>query len=269
MECKGLYTALVTPFNEDTTLDREGLAALVRQQCKAGVDAIVVLGTTGESATIEPDERIAVIKIALENSTVPIWVGTGANSTRKAIEQTLEAQRLGAAGALIVSPYYNRPTQEGLYQHFKAIHDATRIPIMLYNNPGRCGVNLLPETVLRLAALERIYAIKEASGNLSQMSELLGKAPANFAVLSGDDAMALPAVILGASGLVSVLSNLHPEEVKAYVDHCLAHRIREARAAHHRWAPELRALFAETNPIIVKRKMNLMGLPAGPCRAPL
>ncbi len=269
MECKGLFTALVTPFKEDGTLDREGLAALVKQQCHAGVDGIVVLGTTGESATIEAEERVEVIKIALENSTVPVWVGTGANSTRKAIDYTLEAQKLGAAGALIVAPYYNKPTQEGLYRHFEAIHDATHTPIMLYNNPGRCGVNLLPETALRLAALKRICSIKEASGSLVQLSELLEKAPSDFVVLSGDDGMALPAIILGASGLVSVLSNIYPADVKAYVDHCLAHRIAEARAAHHRWAPVLRKLFAETNPILVKRAMNEKGLPAGPCRAPL
>lgn len=269
MEFKGLYTALVTPFTPNGDLDVEGLITLIRLQNEASVDGIVVLGTTGESSTLEPEERHLVVTTAIQHSTVPVLVGTGANSTRKTIDYTLEAEALGAAAALIVAPYYNRPTQEGLFLHFNAIHEATQLPIMLYNNPGRCGVNILPETVLRLSKLERIKGIKEASGSLAQLGEIIEKGDASFAVLTGDDAMAMPSIALGAVGLVSVLSNLYPAEVKAFVELCLENRLEEARVHHHRWAPLLRALFAETNPILVKAAMRELGLPAGGCRAPL
>lgn len=269
MEFKGLYTALVTPFSENGALDLEGLVRLVRLQNDAGVEGIVLLGTTGESATVDREERLQIIKAAVEHATVPVIVGTGANSTRLTIEFTLEAEALGAAAALVVAPYYNKPTQEGLYLHFHAIHEATQLPIMLYNNPGRCGVNILPETVLRLASLERIMGIKEASGSLSQLSEIIEKADPSFAVLAGDDAMVIPSVALGAVGLVSVMSNLYPTEMKTLVDLCLENRFAEARALHHQWMPLVRGIFAETNPILVKAAMEILGLPAGPCRAPL
>lgn len=269
MEFSGVYTALVTPFTESGELDLEGLRVLIERQNQGAVDGIVILGTTGESPTLNHAERRTVIQTAVEHSKVPVIVGTGSNGTLQTIAYTKEAEELGADAALVVNPYYNKPMQEGLILHFEAVHEATGLPIMLYNIPGRCGVNMLPETVARLSKLERIRGVKEASGNISQVGEVLELVDSSFAVLAGDDAMTLPAVALGCRGVVSVLSNLYPAEVKAFVDLCLKGNFYEARRQHYRWLPLLRQLFSETNPIPVKAMLSQAGLPAGRCRAPL
>lgn len=269
MDFKGLYTAMITPFKESGDVDVEGLIQLIARQNDAGVDGIVVLGTTGEASTLNHAERREVIKIAVEYSKVPVMVGTGSNGTLQTIAYTQEAEELGADAALVVTPYYNKPMQEGLYLHFHAIHEATNLPIMLYNIPGRSVVNMLPETVNRLSKLERIRGVKEASGSISQLGEVLELVDDSFAVLAGDDAMTLPAVALGSKGVVSVLSNLYPAEVKAFVDLCLQGDFAAARQQHFHWLPLLRQLFSATNPIPVKAMLSQAGLPAGSCRAPL
>lgn len=272
MHFKGLYTALITPFMKDEMLDLQGFIQLIEQQNSARVDGIVVLGTTGEAPSLNHEERLILIRTAIEHANVPVIVGTGSNSTQQTIENTKEAELLGADGALIVTPYYNKPTQEGLFKHYEAVHAATKLPIMLYNVPSRCGVNLFPETVLKLASLDRIKGIKDASGSIAQLSEILeatSKKHPEFAVLTGDDAMILPSIALGAVGVVSVLSNLYPERIKEFVDTCLNGKFRDAREHHYTWMPLIRGIFAETNPMLVKAAMSHLGMPAGACRLPL
>jgi 4-hydroxy-tetrahydrodipicolinate synthase len=266
----GCYTALLTPFR-DGQLDELALRALVERQIAAGVSGLVPCGTTGEAPALSAMEWDRVVAITVETAAgrVPVLAGTGANSTTTAIAHTARARQLGADGALVVTPYYNRPTQEGLYRHFAAIVEAVDLPIVLYNVPSRTGVNLLPETAVRLAAIPGIVGIKEASGSLDQASEIVREAPDAFVVLSGDDSLTLPVVGIGGRGVISVVGNIVPEAVAALTAACLAGDFAAGRILHLALFDLCRAMFVETNPVPVKAAAALLGYCTPEVRLPL
>jgi 4-hydroxy-tetrahydrodipicolinate synthase len=264
----GSIVALVTPFR-DEQIDFEGLDELVEFQISKGTNGIVPCGTTGESATLSHDEHEAVIERVVRkvDGRIPVIAGTGSNSTREAIRLTRFAKDAGADGALLISPYYNKPTQEGLYRHFEAVAREVDIPIVLYNVPSRTGVNLLPETVTRLADIKNVIAIKEASGSIDQAVEILRGC--DLTVLSGDDSLTLPLMAVGASGVISVAANLVPKEMVDMVDLMSEGDLQGARDIHMRLFPLFRVLFVETNPIPVKTAMALTGRIRPEFRLPL
>ena len=267
---QGSIVAIVTPFLNGE-VDEEKLRELVEFQIENGTDAIVPCGTTGESSTLDYAEHDRVIKIVVEqvNKRVPVIAGTGSNSTREAIEITRHAKELGADGALLVTPYYNKPSQEGLYLHYKAIADAVALPQVLYNVPGRTSVNLLPTTVARLAVHPNIVAIKEATGSLQQASEVLALCGENITVLSGDDFITLPMMACGAKGVISVTANIMPKEVSSMVDAFNAGNLVEAKRLHLYLLKISNAMFIETNPVPVKTAVSLMGKCRDEVRLPL
>lgn len=258
----GCGTALVTPFRRDFSLDEETLRRLVRRQIEAGINFLVPCGTTGESPTLTAAEQKRVVEITLEEADgrVPVVAGAGGNNTEHVIEMAREFEAMGARGILSVSPYYNKPTQEGLYQHFRAIAAAVSIPVILYNIPGRTGVNIEPSTIKRLAEIDNIVAVKEASGNIGQMAVILDMVPERFSVLSGDDGITLPLMAIGGRGLISVASNQIPAELTRMVQLALANDFSGAREIHQRYFKLMEANFVETNPGPVKAAMALMGL---------
>jgi 4-hydroxy-tetrahydrodipicolinate synthase len=266
----GCYTALITPFRNGE-LDLPALRTLVERQILGGVAGLVPCGTTGETPALTTREWETVVTTVVETTQrrVPVIAGTGSNGTANTIERTRRAQELGADAALVVTPYYNKPTQEGLFQHFAAIANATEIPLVLYNVPGRTSVNMLPETVLRLTTVPGIAAIKEASGSLDQASQILGEAPEGFAVLSGDDSLTLPIMGVGGTGVISVVSNIAPEAVSALTDAALAGDYATARTIHHALFDLCRAMFCETNPVPVKAAAALLGYCTPDVRLPL
>lgn len=269
-----IYTALITPFDHRGGVDEEGLRYLIRRQIENGIEGVLPLGSTGESPTLTGEEQKRIIRISREETRekAQLLVGTGTNSTAHTIENTLMAEELGADCALIVTPYYNKPTQEGLYQHYKAIAQAVEIPIIIYNVPYRTGQNLQTVTLKRLLDIPTIVGVKEASGNISQISdviELTKKERPEFCVLSGDDALTLPLMAMGGHGVISVASNLVPDLMKSLVEALASGNLIEAQGLHYHLAPLLRALFVETNPIPIKAAMGLCGLPSGSCRLPL
>ena len=266
----GCYTALITPFRNGE-LDIPALRMLVERQILGGVAGLVPCGTTGETPALTSREWETVVTTVVETTQrrVPVIAGTGSNGTASTIERTRRAQELGADAALVVTPYYNKPTQEGLYQHFAAIANATEIPLVLYNVPGRTSVNMLPETVLRLTTVPGIAAIKEASSSLDQSSQILGEAPEGFAVLSGDDSLTLPIMGVGGSGVVSVVSNIVPEAVSALTEAALTGDYVTARTIHHSLFDLCRAMFCETNPVPVKAAAALLGYCTPEVRLPL
>lgn len=269
---EGAFTALVTPFMKGQ-LDEEGLAKNIRFQIEQGIDGIVPLGTTGESATLTQEEQIRVISIAVKEAKdkIPVMVGTGANCTRTTIEKTKRAHDLGADAALIVTPYYNKPTQEGIFRHFEAIATNVQIPIMVYNNPGRAVINIETSTLCRIAALPNIVGVKEASGNINQMGDVIHETTAlpHFTILSGDDALTYPLMAMGGSGVISVLSNLVPGLVSQMVRALKDGNFETARTIHFQLLPLCKAAFAETTPVPIKTAMHLCGMAAGGCRLPL
>ena len=267
---KGSIVAIVTPFKEGN-VDEEAYRELIDFQIENGTNAIVPCGTTGESATLDMNEHARVIDIAVEavNKRVPVIAGTGGNSTSEAIELTEHAKKVGADGTLQVTPYYNKPTQEGLYQHFKAIAKAVPLPQVPYNVPGRTSVNMLPETVARLAQLPEVVAIKEASGSLGQMAEIVKLAGDNITLLSGDDNVTLPVLSLGGKGVVSVVANIVPKDSADLVKAWEAGRIDEAKTLFYKLLPLCQAMFFETNPIPVKTSLGLMGKIRDEMRLPL
>ena len=268
----GCGTALVTPFRKDLSLDEEALRRLVRRQIEAGINFLVPCGTTGESPTLTNAEQRRVVEITIEEAKprkVPVVAGAGGNNTEHVIEMARAFQALGADGILSVAPYYNKPTQEGLYQHYKAIASAISLPIILYNIPGRTGVNIEPATIARLAAIDNIVGVKEASGNISQMAVVLDMVPSSFLVLSGDDAITLPLMALGGKGLISVSSNEIPAEMTRIVQLALANDFAAAREIHRRYSKLMEVNFIETNPGPVKAAMALMGLLEPVFRLPL
>lgn len=267
----GCGTALVTPFRRDLSLDEEALRRLLRRQIDAGIDFLVPCGTTGESPTLSHEEQVRVVKITVEEARgkVPVVAGAGGNNTAHVIEMAREFASCGANGILSVAPYYNKPTQEGLYQHYKAIAEAVSLPIILYNIPGRTGVNIEPATLVRLAQVGNIVGVKEASGNISQMATILAAVPKDFAVLSGDDGITLPLMALGGRGMISVASNEIPAEMAHIAKLANANDFAAARELHNRWFPLMEVNFIETNPIPVKSALALMGLCEPVFRLPL
>ena len=273
MDFKGTITALITPFRGNV-LDREGLEQNIAFQLESGVSGILPLGTTGEAPTLSLDERETVIKCAVAQvkGRVPVWVGTGSCSTQETIAKTRHAEELGADAALVVTPYYNKPTQEGIYRHFEAVAEATSLPVVVYNIEGRCGRNIETSTLKRLSEIPNIVGVKEASGSMLQMSEVIREIAhvrEDFAVLSGDDALTLPLMALGGIGAVSVVSNLVPKEMVALTTAVLEGRFDEAKVMHHRLFPLFRASFLEVNPVPIKEAMSLCGMPSGSPRLPL
>jgi 4-hydroxy-tetrahydrodipicolinate synthase len=259
----GCGTALVTPFRQDLSLDETALRQLVQRQIAAGINFLVPSGTTGESPTLTGAEQRRVVEITIEEARrtkTPVVAGAGGNNTAHVIEMAREFEKLGASGILSVSPYYNKPTQEGLYQHYIAIAAAISLPIILYNIPGRTGVNIEPATVARLAEIENIVGVKEASGNIGQMALVLASVPKSFAVLSGDDGITIPLMSLGGRGLISVVSNEIPAEMTRIVQLCLANDFAAALEIHQRYFRLMEANFVETNPGPAKAAMALMGL---------
>ncbi|NLI73742.1 MAG: 4-hydroxy-tetrahydrodipicolinate synthase [Euryarchaeota archaeon] len=266
----GLATALITPMLADSSIDEEGLRQLVRFQEDRGVQALIPCGSTGESATLNHEEHLEVIKIVIDEAkSAKIIAGTGSNSTIEAVHLSKGAQDLGADALLSVSPYYNRPTSTGIINHFEAISDAVDIPIIVYNIPSRTGSNIVSSTMLELAKLPNIAGVKEASGDIAQIARIVAGAPKDFVVLSGDDVMTLPAMALGAKGVISVSSNIIPELMLRMVNAMLEGRLEDARQINKELMPLFSALFLETNPQPVKTAARLMGLPAGPLRMPL
>jgi 4-hydroxy-tetrahydrodipicolinate synthase len=268
---RGIFTALVTPFR-DGSIDVSTFEELIEAQISAGITGVVAIGTTGESPTLSNDERAQVIRltVAKANKRCLVLAGTGSNSTHHAIAQTRTAEKLGVDAALLVAPYYNKPSQEGLFRHFKAIADGTSLPIMLYNIPGRCSVDILPETVARLAnECRNIVSIKEASGSVERVSELRGRLPEAFTILSGDDSLTLPFMAVGAAGVVSVASNLFPSEVCALVRTYEAGDLKSAGRLHRKLLPLFKDLFIEPNPVPVKTALGWRGAISSEVRLPL
>jgi 4-hydroxy-tetrahydrodipicolinate synthase len=268
---RGTFTALVTPFRNGG-IDTAALERLLEAQITAHIDGVVAIGTTGESPTLSHEERGAVIRRSVEiaKGRCIVLAGTGSYSTRDAVEATKAAESLGVDGTLLVAPYYNKPSQEGLFRHFKTIADATSLPIMLYNIPGRCGVDINTDTVLRLAtSCRNIVAIKEASGSVERVSELRGRLPEAFTILSGDDSLTLPFMSVGAAGVVSVASNLLPSEVSALVATYRRGETAAAEQLHRRLFPLFKDLFIEPNPVPVKTALGWRGLMSPECRLPL
>jgi 4-hydroxy-tetrahydrodipicolinate synthase len=258
----GCGTALVTPFRRDLSLDEATLRKLVRRQIQAGINFLVPCGTTGENPTLNRAEHLRVVEITLEEAKgkIPVLAGAGGYNTQEVIELAREVEHLGADGILSVTPYYNKPTQEGLYQHFKAIADAVRIPIVVYSVQGRTGVNVEPPTLARLAQIGNIVGVKEASGNIMQMANVIQQVPETFNVLSGDDAITLPLMALGGRGIISVVSNEIPGEMTELARLCLAGDFAGARKVQRKYLPLMEINFVESNPIPVKAAMGLMGL---------
>jgi 4-hydroxy-tetrahydrodipicolinate synthase len=271
IKLSGAITAMITPFTEDDKIDVEGLKNNVNFQIENNISGLVPLGTTGESPTITDEERELVIKTVVEaaNKRVPVIVGTGTNSTRTTIEHSKKAQELGADAVLVVNPYYNKPTQEGLYRHFKAVSESIEIPVIVYNIQGRTAVNIETSTMARFKEVNNIIAVKEASGNLDQMKEVIQEMPEDFAVLSGDDNMTLDLIKEGGKGVISVLSNLMPKQVSNLCRNALEGNIAEAEKINEQLSPMFKAAFIETNPIPIKTAMGLVGMPSGQLRLPL
>jgi len=268
---KGSFVAIVTPF-KDNGLDEEGLRKNIRFLVDKGSNGIVACATTGESPSLSEDEFERVIKIALEevDNRVPVIAGAGTNSTAKTIKLVQKVEKFGAQGALVVAPYYNKPTQEGLYQHFRRVSEASGIPIIVYNVPSRTGCNISPDTVVRLANdCKNIVGLKAASGNLDQVSDVIRQCGEEFDVLSGDDSLTFPMLAIGAKGVISVIANILPNEVALMCRLFFEGNIKEARKIHLKLFPLVKALFIETNPVPVKKAMELMGMPSGKPRLPL
>jgi 4-hydroxy-tetrahydrodipicolinate synthase len=258
----GCGTALVTPFTRDGALDEPAVRRLARRQIDAGIHFLVPCGTTGESPTLTRDERRRVVELVVAESDgrVPVLAGAGGYDTHEVIEAVGDMERAGADGILSVTPYYNKPTQEGLFQHYRAIAERTRLPIVVYNVPGRTGCNVEPATLARLANIANIVAVKEASGNMMQMADVCGRVPADFIVLSGDDGLTLPLMAVGGRGVISVASNEVPTEMSRLVEAAERNDWSEARALHARLWPLMTVNFVESNPIPVKAAMAKMGL---------
>jgi 4-hydroxy-tetrahydrodipicolinate synthase len=266
----GSLVAIVTPFKKGR-VDERALGDLIEFQIANGTDGIVPCGTTGESATLTHEEHNRVIAFTVETvrRRVPVIAGTGSNSTEEAIALTRYAKQTGADGALMITPYYNKPMQEGLFRHYKAVAEAVDLPIVLYNIPGRTSVNMAPTTVARLAGIRNIAAIKEGSGSLQQVSEIIQACGDRLTVLSGDDALTLPMLAVGAKGVITVTANIAPADMAAMVDAFAAGRHDEAQRLHYKLYPLFTALFYETNPIPIKEALAMMGKIDGEIRLPL
>jgi 4-hydroxy-tetrahydrodipicolinate synthase len=268
---QGCGTAMVTPFRTDGSLDERTLRALVKRQIEAGINFLVPCGTSGESPTLTHKEHLRVVEITLEEAKgrVPVLAGAGGYNTAEVIELAREIKSMGADGLLSVTPYYNKPTQEGLYQHYKAIASAAKLPIIVYSVHGRTGVNVEPATLKRLSEIDYIVGVKEASGNIGQMAQVVQQVPSSFAVLCGDDAISIPLIALGGHGVVSVVSNEIPREFTELIRRALANDFAGARDLQRKYLALMEVNFVESNPIPVKQAMALMGLLEPVWRLPL
>ncbi len=268
---QGVTTALITPFNQDLTVDYGKLKAIVEEQILAGVDALLPMGTTGESPTVSTSEHLKIIQTTIEQTAgrIPVVAGTGANATSEAIELTQEAAKFGADYTLQVAPYYNKPNQEGFFRHFSEVADKGGLPVILYNIPGRSAKNVEPSTIIELAQNPNIIGIKEAAGSVPQAMEIIKNKPEDFMVFSGDDVLTLPFIASGADGIISVASNIIPKEVKALTNACLAGDFVKARELHYQLDTFFNTMFIDTNPIPVKTAMALMGKIEETFRLPL
>ena len=266
-----VLTAMVTPFDQNGEVDFNATRILVDYLIENGTDGIVVAGTTGESPTLTTEEKVALFKLVVDtvNGRVPVIAGTGSNNTRASISLTKLAEETGVDGIMLVAPYYNKPSQEGMYQHFKAIAESTPLPIMLYNIPGRSVVNLSVETIVRLSQIPNIVALKEASGNLDAMAEIISQAPSDFILYSGDDGLALPVLAIGGAGVVSVASHVIGNEIQEMINHFKNGNVQDAASAHRRLLPIMKALFTAPNPAPVKAALNMNGVNVGGLRLPL
>ncbi|MFW5927128.1 MAG: 4-hydroxy-tetrahydrodipicolinate synthase [Wenzhouxiangella sp.] len=275
MQVKGVYTALVTPFDEAGEVNYEVLGEMLERQIAAGVAGVVPMGTTGESPTLFNAEHDEVIRYTIEKvaGRIQVWAGTGSNNTLQALRTTCEAQEAGADGALVVTPYYNKPSQEGLYRYFREISDATDLPIIVYNIRGRTAVNVETDTLARIAEIPSIVAVKEASGDIGQMTDVIDRICRRradpFWVVSGDDALTLPLMSVGGHGVISVVANLVPERMVALVRAASEGDFETARRIHFELLPLFKASFIETNPVPIKAAMNLCGIDVGAVRSPL
>lgn len=268
---EGVFTALVTPFNGRNEIDRESLQKLVDFQIKEGISGLVPMGTTGESPTVSIEENMDVVEMVVKaaDKKVPVIAGTGSNCTEEAIKMTKVAKAIGADYSLQVNPYYNKPTQEGLYRHFMTIADEVDLPMVLYNIQGRTGVNIKTPTLMKLASHGNIVAVKEASGSLPQMMDVIAQRPKDFAVLSGDDNLALPLTLMGGNGVISVASNIVPRWMEEMIGAARKGNMEKARTIHYELLPLFKAMFLETNPIPLKSCMTMMGLIEENYRLPL
>jgi len=266
-----VLTAMVTPFNEDLTVNYSEVRKLARHLVDSGSDGLVITGTTGESPTLSREEKIEIFRAVVEEvgGKAVVIAGTGCNSTSDTIELTLAAQEVGVDGVMLVAPYYNKPSQEGIFQHFKTVAENTRLPILLYNIPGRTSVNILPDTMARLARIENIVAVKEASGNMDQVSELRRILPDRFDIYSGDDSLTLPILALGGKGVISVASHLVGNSLKEMVNAFSSGNNTLATEIHLKLLPLFKALFITTNPVPVKAALNMSGWQVGRPRPPL
>lgn len=267
----GAGIAIITPMNADGSINYQGLGDLIENQIANGTDAIIICGTTGEASTMTDEEHLECIRFAVEKTAgrIPVIAGTGSNDTRYAIELSKEAEAVGVDGLLLVTPYYNKTTQRGLIAHFTAIADAVNVPIILYNIPGRTGVNMEVATVKKLAEHRNIAAIKEASGNISYVAKLIAACGDNIDVYSGNDDMVVPLVSLGGKGVISVASHVIPKQMHDMVQYCLDNNFAEATKLQIEYLDLINSLFIEVNPIPVKEALNMMGVNVGPCRMPL
>lgn len=267
---RGSIVAIVTPF-KDGKIDEKAFRDLIEFQINNGTDGIVPCGTTGESATLSHEEHEKIIGLTIEavNGRVPVIAGTGSNNTAEAARLTRHAKKAGANAALLITPYYNKPTQEGLYQHYRKVAEEVDIPIILYNVPGRTGVNMLPETVARLAEIKNIVGIKEATGDLKQISDVISICPKDFLLLSGDDFTVYPTLAIGGHGVISVVANVAPKDMADLCDAYFAGDMKKASELHYKLLPLSGAMFYETNPIPVKTALSLMGKVSGEMRLPL
>lgn len=268
----GAGVAIVTPFKEDGSVNYEKFAELIEFQIANGTDAIIVCGTTGEASTLSHEEHLDVVGFCIKQvaGRIPVVAGTGSNCTETAVYLSTEAEKLGADGLLLVSPYYNKATQKGLYTHFKTIADSVKIPVLLYNIQGRTGVNIAPETIVKLwREVDNIVGVKEASGNISQIAKIMALSDGQIDLYSGNDDQIVPIMSLGGKGVISVLSNVAPKETHDMCQLYLDGKVQESAKEQLRALPLVDALFCEVNPIPVKAALNMMGLGAGPLRLPL
>ncbi|WP_273716728.1 4-hydroxy-tetrahydrodipicolinate synthase [Alkalihalobacillus pseudalcaliphilus] len=266
-----VITAMVTPFNAEQRVDVAKTKQLVEHLISNGTDALVVGGTTGESPTLTHEEKLQLFRTVVQvvNGRIPVIAGTGSNSTQASIELTKEAEKIGVDMVMLVAPYYNKPSQEGLYQHFKAIATSTHLPVMLYNIPGRSSVNINVDTTLRLAQIPNVIATKEASGDLEAMSAIIAQAPDGFLLYSGDDSLTLPVIAIGGAGVVSVSSHVIGNEMQQMIQNYMSGQVQIAALQHRELLPLMKALFATPNPTSVKAALELNGISVGSVRLPL
>ena len=271
MSLKGVYTALITPFNDDKSIDFDAMKNIIEFQIKEKVNGLLPMGTTGESPTIKYEEYIKIIEMVIKQvaGRIPVIAGSGSNNTQEAIKMTKVIKELGADYSLQVVPYYNKPNQEGLYRHFMSIADSVDIPMIIYNIPGRTGKNLENSTMFKLAIHSKVCAVKEASGNIGQIMDLIAEKPDNFDILSGDDNLTLPVIALGGTGIVSVASNLIPGKMIELTDAALKGNIEKAKELHYKLLPFFKAEFIDTNPIPIKYMMYLKKMIKEAYRLPL